>query len=221
MSPDELAQAARIVALADGHRIAGTGDLIYVRSKSANTAPLGSAELRRALAPVIDPDDGQPIALATRRVGKVQGLRVAPDGLQAMQVTEAGEEIVAGDVLVALPTAPAAERSPVPHPAAGVQGRVAAVLHEGRWATVHDIVALNRGIRHGLDAGSVVHVVRPVRIGSHETPQAVATASGIDEPVATLLVAEALEHAALAIVMRSTEAFSRGAHFASPHTAGK
>lgn len=216
MSPDELAQAPRIVALADGHRIAATGDLIYVRSRATGAVPLQSAELRRALATVLDPDDGRPIALATRRVGKVQGLRTAADGLQSMLVIEASEEIIAGDVLVSLPSARPADHRLAPHAATSVQGRVAAVLHEGRWATLHDIVALNRGLRHGLNAGSVVQVVRPVRIGSHESPQAFATAPGIDEPLASLLVVDVLDHAALAIVMRAQEPFSSGAPFMSP-----
>jgi hypothetical protein len=219
MSPDELAQAPRIVALADGHRIAAIGDLIYVRSRAAGAAPLQSAELRRTLAPVVDPDDGKPIALVTRRVGKAQGLHTATDGLQAMQITEASEEIVAGDVLVSLPSARTADRRLAPHATAAMQGRVAAVLHEGRWATVHDIVALNRGLRHGLDAGSVVQVVRPVRIGLHESPQALAITSGIDEPLASLLVVDVLDHAALAVVMRAQEAFSSGAQVVSPQAA--
>ena len=222
MSLAELAQAPQIVALSGERRMAGAGDLIYVRSKPGSAQPLPlSAELRRPLAPVIDPDNGKPIALATRRIGRADWLRGTPDGVQAMHVTEASEELMAGDLLVRVQPTATAEAGLVPHAAAALQGRVAALLHDRRWASVHDIVALNRGARHGLAAGSVVNVVRPVRIGSHELPPDLSTASAISEPVATLLVIEVLEHAALAIVMRAQEPLSAGATVISPDLAGK
>ena len=226
MSAAEVAQAPRIVALSAERRMAGAGDLVYARSNVRDDTGsalqrLRSAELRRPLAPVIDPDNGQQIALATRRVGSADWLRGTPDGVQTMQVTEATEEVMTGDVLVDLLPPQAARPGIAPHAASAMHGRIAAVLHDGRWATLHDIVALNRGARHGLDAGSVVNVVRPVRIRAHESPQASPAASGIDEPVATLLVVDVLDHAALAIVMRAQEPFTTGATVVSPDIASK
>lgn len=223
MSDVEIKQAARIVALPADRRMAGTDDIVYVRQRTIAGVQQrsSSVELRRPLAPVLDPDTGEQIALATRRVGRADWLRGTPDGLQAMRITDASEEVMAGDLLVAPPDPEATGRALAPHAAASMQGRVAAILQEGRWAMLHDIVALNRGSRHGLDAGSVVNVVRAVRIASHESPQAFIPASGIDEPVATLLVVEVLEHASLAIVMRAQEPFTLGAAFASPDTANR
>ncbi len=221
MSDAGIAHAPRIVALSAERRMAGAGDLVYVRGTAQAGAPTypRSAELRRALAPVIDPDTGKQIALATRRVGHADWLRGVPDGLQTMQVTEASEEVMAGDLLVDIASTRVTGPALAPHAATPMRGRVAAILHGGRWATLHDIVALNRGTLHGLDAGSVVNVTRPVKIALHESPQASSPASGIDEPVATLLVVDVLEHAALAIVMRAQDPFTAGAAFASPgHT---
>lgn len=217
MSEAELTQAPRIEALTAGRRMAGAGDMVYVRSM-AKGAPQRSlsGELRRPLAPVTDPDTGTLIALATRRVGRAVWLRGTPDGLQALRITEASEEVVAGDLLVDAREPEGEGGSLVPHAATNIQGRVAAILHDGRWATLQDVVALNRGSRHGLDAGCVVNVVRPVRIGSHEFPQAPVPSPELDEPVATLLVVEVLDHAALAIVMRAQEPFTTGAAIASP-----
>lgn len=227
MSEAGIAHAPRIVALSAERRMAGAGDLVYVGyvPKAGATTQAGapvyprSAELRRMLAPVIDPDTGKTIALATRRVGHASWLRGAPDGLQTIQVTQASEEVMAGDLLVDITTLPPDGPALAPHAATSMGGRVAAILHDGRWATLQDIVVLNRGALHGLDAGSVVNVTRPVRIAHHESPQASPPASGIDEPVATLLVVDVLEHAALAIVMRAQEPFTVGAAFASPEAA--
>ncbi len=218
MSDAGIAQAPRIVALTAERRMAGAGDLVYVRSPAPAGTPVypRTAELRRAMAPVIDPDTGKAIALATRRVGHADWLRGVPGGPQTMRVTEASAEVMTGDLLVDSVTARGLGPVLAPHAAAPMRGRVAAILHDGRWATLHDIVALNRGTLHGLDAGSVVHVTRPVRIALHESPQASSPASGIDESVATLLVVDVLEHAALAIVMRAQDPFTTGAAFASP-----
>ena len=218
MTEVELARAARIVALAADRHMASLDDLIYVRNQPMpdEQQRTMAAELRRLLAPVVDPDTGKPIALVTRRVGRAQWLRGTPEGLQVMRISEATEEVMKGDLLVAAPVPSAAGRMLAPHPAARMEGRVAAILHDGRWATVHDMVAINRGSRNGLDTGSVMHVVRPVKIRSHEIQQVSPPTSGIDEPLATLLVVDVLEHAALAIVMRALEPFSTGAVIASP-----
>ncbi len=221
MSMADLAQAPQIVALSSDRRMAGAGDLIYMRGKPGATQVPWSGELRRALAPVVDPDTGKTIALATRRLGRADSIRRTADGLQAMRVTEATEELMTGDVLVGLPSDRSARAGLAPHAAVALQGRVAGILQERRWATVHDIVVLNRGSGHGLDAGSVVEVVRPVRIGSHEAPQDFSDASALDETLAILLVVDVLDHAALAIVMRAQEPFGAGAAFSSPDRASK
>ncbi len=275
MSPTDIERAARIVALAPGRRIAATGDLIHVRGDALPPGTL--LELRRLMAPVMDPDTGLPIALAARRIGRARTLHAAPvspvppvlHALQVMQVIEASEELTVGDLLVhavtpasmtafpstpnsapnsapesapdsapdsafsspsgsarssALASAPAHPPAIVPHAAGAVQGRIAAVLHDSGWASPQQIVALNRGARHGLNAGSVVQVVRPVRIGPHDapppiTPTLITPALGIDDTLATLLVVDVLDHAALAIVMRATDTFGAGARFISAFSA--
>ncbi len=217
MSDIALEHAAHIAALPAGRRMAGAGDVVYVRGRSRDALlPPVSTELRRLLAPVVDPDTGKRIALATRRLGRATWLRGAPEGLQVMRVTEAVEEVTVGDLLVDTREPEDAVRTLVPHAATMIQGQVAAILHDGRWATLQDIVALNRGSIHGLDAGSVVNVVRPVKIGSHEFQQELHPSHDLDEPLATLLVVEVLEQAALAIVMRAQEPFTTGAAIASP-----
>lgn len=222
MSDAALEHAARIAALPAGRRMAGAGDVVYVRDKTRDAMqPPAATEVRRLLAPVVDPDTGQQIALATRRIGRATGLRGAPEGLQAMRVSEAVEEVMVGDLLVDARKPDDGERTLVPHAATNIQGRVAAILHEGRWATLQDIVALNRGRLHRLDAGSVVNVVRPVRIVSHEFQQDSTPSHELDDPLATLLVVEVLDQAALAIVMRAQEPFTTGAAFASPDGASR
>ncbi len=226
---DELASTARIVGIGGDHQMGTSGDLVYARRQRSTggigigivtgtgigTAAGARAQqvgLLRPLAPVIDPESGRLIAMVTRRIGQAGWLRDEADGLQVMRITEASEEVLPGDVLAALPR-PGPMPAIVPHAALLQQGRVAAVLHEGRWASQHDTVVLNRGTQHGLDPGSVVQVGRPVRILPHDL---FPTVPRTDEPVATLLVISVLEQAALAIVMQSREPFTAGAPVAAP-----
>lgn len=214
MASTDLDHAARIVGVGGDHHMAGTGDLIYVHDhhEPNRAAHEPERDVLRPLAAIIDPDTGRQLAVATRRIGQARWLRDEAGGLQVMRVTMAREELLRGDLLASA-SRPAAAAAIVPHAAVFQAGRVAAVLHEGRWASQQDLVVLNRGANDGLAPGSVARVGRPVRIASNETLPPV---PAIDEPVATLLVFEVLDHAALAIVMRSREPFSAGAPVGSP-----
>jgi hypothetical protein len=73
---------------------------------------------------------------------------------------------------------------------------------------LNDIVAINRGLRQGLDTGSVVAVVRHDKIyGQANQPEP--NASMPDE-IATLLVFDVSDEAALAVVMRARDTFTIG-----------
>jgi hypothetical protein len=85
---------------------------------------------------------------------------------------------------------------------------VAAVLKGAKWASVNDIVAINRGLRQGLDTGSVVAVVRHVKIYS-QANQPAPNGSMPDE-IAALLVFDVSDEAALAVVMRARDTFTIG-----------
>ncbi len=220
ISAADTADAAQVVGMASDRRMAAAGDLIYV---GGQLVPADEQMLLRPLAPVIDPDTGQSIAIVTRRVGRarVQPAPVGEDAPQLVQVTEARMEIMRGDLLLPVRLDELALAAIEPHPAPALQGRVAAVLHEGRWASLHDIVVINRGAQHGLDTGSLVVVARPVRIVAHASSPSVSrptsrSESEIDETIALLLVVRVLDHASLAIVMRSIEPFSSGAPLRSP-----
>ncbi len=168
----------------------------------------------------------------------VPPLQSAQPTLHTLQVIEASEELMTGDLLVpaiapasmtafspafnagsALGSAPAHAPVMVPPAAVAMQGRIAAVLQDSVWASAGQMVALNRGAQHGLKLASVAQVVRPVRIGPHDAPQFITPATGIDDTLATLLVVEVLDRAALAIVMRATDPVSAGARFWSMSSA--
>ena len=100
-----------------------------------------------------------------------------------------------------------------PHPGKVVDGKLAAILHDGRWARMHDIVVLNRGSVHGLDPGSVVKVVRHVRIRTNENPLSNPLNN---KAIGTLLVFKVQERISLAMIMQARDAITIGDSIISP-----
>ena len=202
MSAETLANTLRVVGLKDGRRMAAVGDTIFV------SGPLdGHAQFQiiRPLQSIADPETNQVLALASLRIGTV-ALQSAADAMHSFRVTSSDTEIRIGDHLI--PWVNLEQPAWFPHPAATVAGRVAAVLKGATWASVSDIVAINRGARHGLDAGSVVALVRRVRI--HTDASQPNPSSSTPEEIAALLVFDVADHAALAVVMRASDTFTTG-----------
>lgn len=198
----DIAGAPRILGFGDRRRMAAAGDIAYVGGELAADAAF---DVLRQLETVRNPDDGEALALPLLRVGKARVLRPDAGGLQRVLFEEASAEIMAGDLLLRTPAT--AEGMPALQPATACEGRIAALLHEGRWARPGDVVMLNRGRRAGLGRGSLVAVTKQVRIGADESRQRPPLAT---QTVAALLVFDTLEQAALALVMHGSDAIGAG-----------
>jgi len=200
---ETLAMAPKVAGLADGRRMAAMGDAIFV---SGSLSDHTLFQVIRPLQTITDPDTGRPLALTSLRVGTAHLLRAGSDAMHQFKVASSDTEILAGDRLV--PLANLEQQQWLPHPARAVSGRVASVLRGETWASVNDVVAINRGLRQGLDAGSVVAVVRRVRI--YNDANASAQYVFMPEEIASLLVFDVADEAALAVVMRAKDTFTIG-----------
>ena len=200
---DALALAPKVAGLADGRRMASMGDAIFV---SGTLDEHTRFQVIRPLQTIVDPETGKPLALTSLRVGTAHLLKAGSDAMHQFKVTSSDAEILVGDRLV--PLVNLEQQQWLPHPTPAVSGRVASVLRGATWASVSDIVAINRGQRQGLDTGSVVAVVRHVKIYG-KTKQPAPNASMPDE-IATLLVFDVTDEAALAVVMRAKDTFTIG-----------
>lgn len=203
MPVNDSSTMLRIAGLRDGRRMAAAGDTIFVSGAIDNDTLF---QVIRPSQRVTDPDTGQPLALTSRRVGTARLQKAAADTVHQFTVTSSDAEILIGDQLI--PRAGNNMPARMPHPAADVSGRIAAILRGATLASTHDIVAINRGASHGLDPGSVLAVIRQARIGAHASPSPTPSAS--PEEIATLLVFDVAEHAALAVVMRAGDTFTVG-----------
>lgn len=208
LTADTLAMAPKVTNLADGRRMAARGDTIFVSGAVDDHALF---QIVRPVQTITDPDTGKPLALTSLRVGTAHLLRRGSDALHPFKVVSSDAEILVGDRLV--PLLSREQQSWVPHPAPAISGRIASVLRGATWASVNDVIAINRGLRQGLDAGSVVIVVRDVKIYNDARPTT--QAAFMTEEIASLLVFDVADEAALAVVMRAKDTFTIGDTVAS------
>ncbi len=199
-----MAGAPRILGFSERRRVASAGDIALVEGRLPSSAVL---DVVRALNPVLDPEDGVVLGVPLQRVGRARWL--GSDGLHRFEILQTDSELMAGDLLVPVETQTLQEL--LPHPAPPIDGKVAAVLRDSRWAAQRDVVAINRGRRQGVDEGSVVSVMKPVRIAGHD-----ARPDPPSQPIANLLVFAVFDRLSFALVMRSTDVFSATDPIASP-----
>ncbi len=212
---DALPTKLRIVAIADEHQMAGRNDTVFV---SGELGPHKVFNVVRTAQPVKDPDSQRVIGYSAVRNGALtlSQAAVGIDEPHRFTVTASSAEIRPGDMLIASSASSASLATSsligVPHPAAGaIDGRIATVLRGNRWANLYDVVAINRGQQHGLDAGSVLSVMKHVRIGAHDSAKnPVELATLPVQQIGALLVFSVSRQASLALVMRASDGIAVG-----------
>ena len=209
ISTANLSEIATISDIENNRVIAGKGDFILVKGQ------LGSNErfdVFRIEHTIVDPDTRLPLGIAGLNIGRAQ-LHHRGDTVHRFEVTRSDREFRQGDKL--LPASDPNSTPMFPHPAKITDGKLAAILHEGRWASVHDIVVINRGAVHGLDPGSVVNVAPHVRINSSKHSSANQYLSS-KQSIGTLLVFNVQENISLAMIMQARDVITLGDSIISP-----
>lgn len=202
-----VADAPRIVGLSDGRRLLVRGDTVLT------TKPPTAGEtfdVMRALSAPAATDGSELPAVPLLRIGQV---RRHADNPQQFLVIHADSELGHGDLLLPLAVQP--QTIPMPQAAPPLVGKISAILRESRWASRHDVVAIDRGLVDGLRSGSVVEVLRTDRMGDYENRSPISS-SARAASIGVLLVFEALDHEALALVMQSSDALGVGYLIHSP-----
>jgi hypothetical protein len=211
ISNDSLPNAPTIREIESGRVIAGKGDSVFVIGDVGSNEQFDVFRVKHS---IVDPDTKQPLGLAGLNIGRVR-LSQHNGAMHKFKIMRSEKEVSAGDKLV-----PVSDSDLVPlfpHPGKIIDGKLAAILHDGRWARMHDIVVLNRGSLHGLDLGSVVKVVRQVRIRPNENPLS-NSLNGNKQAIGTLLVFTVQESISLAMIMQARDAITIGDSIISPDT---
>ncbi len=153
-SNDEVRGAPHVLAFRDEHQTGGTGNEIYIRNLDA---PAGTRFAVVHIADRLrDPDDGN------RAIG-YEGIYTATAvveraGNPAKAVLiDSARETLRGDCL--FPDAAGNPLNFMPRaPGTDIKGRIISVVDDVHSIGQYDIVAINRGKRHGVEPGTVLAV---------------------------------------------------------------
>lgn len=153
VSASEVAHAPHVIAFRDEHQAGGTGNEVYVRGIAA---PVGARfTVIHVGEKLRDPDNGH--VLGYEGLYTATAVVERPGDPAKLQLLDSERETLRGDVLFAVK-----ESTPlnfVPRaPAQPVRGRIITVVDNVHLIGQYNIVAINRGTNHGVDAGTVLAV---------------------------------------------------------------
>src|SRR6201991_1041241 len=153
LTDDQIRNAPHVVAFRDEHVVAGTGHEVYIADLKAT--PNSRYSVVHVGDPLRDPDDNkvvgyQGIYTATALVSQ-PGEPTKALLIDTSRETMQGDKVLAADLEVPLNFMLRAPRN-------DVHGRIISVIDGTQDIGQYQIVVINRGKRHGIDAGHVLAV---------------------------------------------------------------
>ena len=168
MTEDEIRHSPYVVAFRDMHQVAGSNNEAYIRDLPA--APQSSYSIVHVAGPLHDPDDNSVIAYEAIYTATAQ-VAHAGDPAKAI-LTDPARETLRGDRLVSGDLSQTPMNFIPRAPAGDVRGHIIDVVGGTDLVGQYQVVAINRGTRHGVVPGTVLGDL-PVRLrrGRHLPPQ--------------------------------------------------
>lgn len=218
-SQDELAGAPRIVATQEGRVMVSRGETAYVRGDLRGQR---SFTLFRDSKPLRDPTTGEVLGFEAGYVGTADLVRAegvaASDGLPVpatFVMTSARQEAGVGDRLAPVPARDFSAYVPHP-PAAPMNGQVITVYGEALTAGQNQIVALNRGLRDGIERGHVLALWRAGKPATDSTGPRAQPIQLPDERSGLLFVFRVFERVSYALILSAFEPVRSGDRVTQP-----
>lgn len=203
VSQEEIDAAPYIVASVGEHIITGAGDRVYVRGLDA--AALPRYNVFRPGGPYIDPVTDEVLGFEAVHVGLANLQRQGDPS--TMLLSETNREAIDGDRLL-----PIQEREVLPYfmprpPEQAVNGQIISVYDGVSQIGQYHVVAINRGIRDGLEPGHVLAIYRAGELVEDPvTPDPNDVVQLPDERAGEMMVFRTFERVSFALVMRATMA---------------
>ena len=222
LDSDTLARAPRIVAGREGRVLLGRGDTAYVRGEMPATRDW---RIFREARPLRDPLSGEVLGYEAAFVGNAEYTRPGetradfqnnPEIVPATVVLgPLRQEAGIGDRLAQAPVRD--NRNYVPRaPRQPIEGRIVSIYGEGLSAGQNQIVALNRGLRDGVERGHVLAVLRSGERLQDRTDPLKATLQLPDEAHGQLFVFRVFERVSYALILSAETAVRPGDRFSPP-----
>lgn len=154
MSPEEIASLPYVLDIKESHIVAGSGFTVYTRGNG--DAEVGDRfNVMHVGDPLYDPESRRILGYQTHHVG---GGRITRSGDPAkMFLNETSREVLRGDRLVTQDVAPAQDFVPSA-PQYEVESYIIDVIEGVKLIGQYQIVVINKGSRHGLEAGNVLSI---------------------------------------------------------------
>ena len=197
LARDEIEQLPHVMAIRDGHLVAGAGMDMYVRG-DINEIDDGYSVIRVGDA-LIDPDDGAVVGYEGIFVG--EGVISRMGDPATLSLLKSQREALVGDRLLDqefdiplqfIPRAPDTE----------ISGRIIHVLDGLAIIGQYHVVVLNRGANHGLDVGHVMTVWQAGQIVKDRIARENVLLP--DEPAGTLMIFKTYDRISYALIMEAT-----------------
>jgi LysM repeat protein len=154
VSKDDLKNAPRVAGLRDRHLVAGAGHEFYVKGME-NHEP-GRFSVVRVGEELKDPESGKVLGYMGTYTGAARVDRITD--LSKATLIDSARETTSGELLFA-EDAQTVSADLLPHsPPADVNGQIIAVVDGVSLIGSYQVVAINRGSRHGLEAGHVLAI---------------------------------------------------------------
>ncbi len=154
LSREDLRRAPQVAAIRDRHMLAGVGQEVYVRGLQNRAA--GRYTVVRPSDELRDPETGD--VLGNIGVFTAAARVETPAKITKAVLTESARETQAGDLLF-VDEVQVASGDLMPHaPPAGTTGQIMAVVDGVQLIGQYQVIAINRGTRHGLEPGHVLAI---------------------------------------------------------------
>jgi hypothetical protein len=219
LSKDEVKVAPYVLALRDNHLIAGTGHDVYVKKLRGVVGERYSVV--HVGDPLKDPESHQVLGYMGTYTATAQITRAGDPATATL--TEAARETLRGDVLLVDTGGGALDLRPHA-PAVALTGQIMAIVNGTLLAGQYQVVALNRGTRHGVEPGHVLLAKesqrkvddRCARIGGNGTCRHFSSEKLPIETAGTLLVFKTYDRMSYALVVNETAPIHVGDYVTNP-----
>src|SRR5881392_2422813 len=154
MSSEQISHATYVLAFRDRHEVAGSGNEVYVRNLSAGEN--ARFAVVHVATPLRDPDDGKVVGY--EGIYSATALVQRPGDPAKALLIDPARETLRGDRLLSTDASETPINFALHAPAAPVHGRIIDVVGGVELVGQYQVVVINRGKRHGLEAGNVLAV---------------------------------------------------------------
>jgi LysM repeat protein len=224
MTSEEIRRAPYVLAFRDMHETAGAGNEVYIRNLGAGANENARFAVIHIAGPLRDPDDGKVVGYEGIYTATAL-VRRPGDPAKALLIDPA-RETLRGDRLLSSDTSETPANF-VPHaPANNIRGRILDVIAGTAVVGTYDVVVINRGKRHGIEPGNVLHVesegdvVQDIFRNGHEIGNNAPFAPHVklpDERSGTVLVFKVFDRVSYALVVGAADVMYVGDLVTSPN----